>query len=1031
MRKGKWIASIVCATVILSSAVVIFDKKAAEKAYAMTMEASTVEDSYNLGDTFELPDEVEVNIDGNTLMASEGVLISPSGVVYGKGDYELLEKGTYTLSYTFTYQNKKYTATKTFDVNDYNYRFSSNGSSASYGELSLSKTQETGLTFELGQGEKFIYESTINVYDEEWNGMVDVCKIYPNFRSYNETTGLTYDTAHWLLVKMVDCYDESNYLEFYTTMNPASNFYCGAGASYQNLAGLESIHPSNATPSSVKFDGNFYKLNYAKRYPWQQWQYGTYTYTDTSGSGAAMAQSNLVSAGGINFQYEPETNKIYRKAFVNGTWKTQFVNDLDEPIIYGNNFFKGFTTGEVYLTIECDGYTGSETAEVQVVSLFGNNGETLQKSERVDTTKPMIQCDVEWTDNGGIYLAKDEEYVLPQVKVLDVNFAGDLKTQVYYNYGEAEQSLVYVKDGTFTPTRVGKYTAVYTATDLYGNQTKYFLPLNSIDRESITYTIPAINALEAGKTCVLPEAVVDGINKDLNVEIVIIAPNGERVKLKDGAFEPKQVGAFTITYILSDNVYEKEYTYTVACTNENNNICFYDEISEPKYFIKGASYAIDDYFAYTINEQGLVAHVCDVYVSVDGGEYTQLSKTDREEYKITGNATLQFKYVYQDEEKLGDIISVIDVNYGANKVYTNYFLGNYTVSYDRYIRFMVDGTNETEKIEFINPLSFADFEAKFEITQGFDAFSAVNVYAIDYLNEEERLKITFARGDNGNLVYSVNDKALHDLDVSFVGTQWIWYDESKHSIVSNQDISIEVEPFSSGLCYFSFEYVDIQGASGIALDTLNGQKFKEKISEGELLLQYERIEPVYSIGETVVIPPASCTHVFNPVLYKDITLTVFGADNKPIKDNNGLLLENVTATKAYEITFNAYGTYLIVYNAKATTGGKTVRVSDTYGVNVLDDAAPTVQFEGIDEGTVITLAVGEKHTIAKYFAMDNMTELDDMYVVVEIVTKTEQLVQYDVGESFVFEKSGEYIVRVVCFDGNWNMSTDEYVVIVK
>lgn len=1031
MRKSRWIATVACATVALASGIFGIEAMTEEKAYAITLETDNVATSYCLGDTFEMPTEVNVNVDGQTLKASDGVLISPSGIVYSKEDCELSEKGTYTLSYTFTYEDKKYTATKTFSVNDYNYRFSSNGSSATYGELSLSKTQEKGLTFHLGQGEKFIYESTINVYDEKWDGMVDVCKIYPNFRSYNETTGLTYDTAHWMLVKMVDCYDESNYLEFYTTMNPASNFWCGAGASYQNLAGFESIHPSNATPASIKFEGNYYKLNYAKRYPWKQWQYGTYTYTDTHVSGPAMAQSNLASAGGINFQYEPETNRVYRKSFVNGAWKTQLVNDLDEQIVYGSNFFKGFTTGEVYLTIECDGYTASETAEVQVVSLFGNSGASLEQAECEDTTNPIIRCDLEWTDNGGIYLAKNEPYLLPNVNVLDVNFAGDLKTQVYYNYGEPEQSLVYVKDGVFTPDRLGKYTVVYTATDLYDNQTVYTLPLNSQDRESITYSVSPITALEVGTVYVLPEAVANGINKDLEIKITVVDPSGKEVRLQERSFEPKQVGEFEISYVFSDNVYEKIYTYKVACTNENNCIRFYDDINTPKYFIKGASYVIEDYFAYTVDEQGLVPNLCEVFVSVDGGIYTQLSKTEREEYKITGESSVQFKYVYQDAEKIGEVIPIVDVNYGANKVYTNYFLGDYTVSYDKYIRFMVDNTNDTEKIEFINPLSFADFEAKFEITQGYDAFSAVNIYLVDFLDEQEQLKITFARGLNGNLIYSVNDETSCELDVSFVGRQWVWYDEGTNSIVSNNDISVEVEKFKSGLCYFSFEYVDIREDCGIALDTLNGQKFKQKISEGELLLRYEKIEPVYSIGETAVILPASCTHVFNPVLYKNITVSVFGVDNQPVKDKNGVLLQDVSANKGYEIEFEACGTYLVTYSAKASTGGKTLRISDTYGINVLDDEPPTVEFTGINKTKAITISVGKKHTIANYSASDNMTPTEDLYVVVEIVTKSEQLVHYDVGKSFVFEKAGVYKVRVVCFDENWNMATDEYIVIVR
>lgn len=1038
MRKSKWIASIICVVIALTASVACFSLSLTKKTYAAILDAPSVASSYNLGDAFDFPDEVSVNIDDKKVSASGGVLIFPSGKVCGEGTCNLTEKGEYTLSYTLVHENKKYVATKTFEVNDYNYKFSSNGSSATYGELSLSNSQETGLTFQLGYGEKFIYESTINVNDEKWNGLVDVCKIYPHIRSYDAETGLTYDTAHWMLVKMVDCYDENNYIEFYTTMNPASNYYCGAGASYQDLGGFEGVAAANATATSIHFEGKYYKVNYAKRYPWQQWQYGTYTHTEVAvyENGVRVlypqnAETNLAAAGGINFQYEPKTNRIYRQFYSNGKVVTEFVNDLDEPLVYGDNVFTGFTTGEVYLTIECEGYTGSDTAEIQVVSLFGNSGENLAQSQCTDTTAPIIRCDVEWTDDSGIYLAVGEEYVLPDVQVYDVNFEGDLKKQVYYNYGATDQSMAYVKDGAFTPARAGKYSVVYTATDLYGNATDYVLPLNCIEKKSIDYTIQKIDALQAGSVYTLPEAVAEGINGDLQISVSVTDPSGNEVKLQNNAFEPKQVGNFTIAYTLSDNVYETVYEYTVACTNEDNCVRFYDVVNAPKYYIKGASYAIEDYYAYTVNESGLVANLCDTFVSVDGGNFVLLSATDKEEYKITGNSTIQFKYVYKTAEKLSEVISIIDVNYSGKKDYTKYFLGNYTISYDKFVRFVADGTNQTESISFINPLSFIDFEIKFQINEGYYAFSGVNVYLTDYLDETQTLKISFTKSSVKNLIYDINDCNENDLSESFVGTQWVWYDKDTNAIVSNQGVSVSVDKFTSGLCYLTIEYVGIEGTCGIALDTLNGQKFKEKISEGELLLNYEKIDPVYLVGDTVEIPVATCTHVFNPVLYKDITVTVEAPDGQPVKDVNGLTIQNVTASRSYEIVFDACGTYLIRYSAKATTGSKTLDVISIYGVNVLDDTAPEVKFESVGENGVVTISAGTKHNIAKYTASDNETVAKDLHIKVEIVTDTERLVEYDVGESYVFKNKGKYIVRVVCFDSNWNMATDEYVVIVK
>ena len=990
--------------------------------------SNTIQDSYFVGERLEIPQQVDVNVNGNIVKAENGILMTPSGVFYEETSQELTEKGTYQLIYQFLYQGKNITAVKEIDVNDYNWTFSSSGTNASFGELSLSASNEKGLSFSLAEGESFIYQSPVNIYDESHNGVIDICNIYPNIRSLNEDTGRESDVAKFVMVRLVDCYDESNYVEFCTT----SGYYASAGASNQDKTGLEITSPTTTNSKKFVLNGTTYLLHRLWAFNVNQTQYGTFI-----GPPQPRTAENFAAEGGISFRWDVKTNEVYYHGVRNGVARQLLVTDLDEPSIYGENLFKGFTTGEVYVSISCVAYTSTLSAELQVASLLGNSGDALQTQECVDEVAPIVQMDFEQTDDTGIYAAVNEEISIPSVTILDQHYTGNLNVRVYYNYGTEAQSLVYMKDGKFIPTKVGSYTVVYKATDTYGNVGELELQVNCVKSKSFIYQDNRLLSLTAGKLHTFPEIEVLGINKDVHTELSVITPNGEVIVIEDGSFEPKQVGTYIIRYTFKDNVYTSCFEYEVECTNTENCIKFYDDITLPKYFIKNAIYSIDDYYAYTINETGLVPHLTEIFVSLDGSDFQPLTAEKREAYTVVANSTIQFSYAYGGEKIYSPIYSVIDVDYTQTKDYSKYFIGNQTANVsNRDITFTVDGKEENERIDFINPISLKNFSLQFNFIEEYDNFEALIITLEDFKKTSNKIDITMKNGADKNLVYIING-VEYSLEDAFIATHRIWFEPTTNEIQTNKNMVDVVSPFSSDLCYLSFELIGVKGESKFAVSKINNQSIRSNANEAALMFAYEKILGIFNIGDTVKIDPASVTSVFNPVLSKDITVTVKDDLGNVLKDLNGRPLDSVPANVVYSIRLENIGTYWISYKASCFTGAENEENSSEYPISVIDNTPPEVVFKNGIDGSVIKVKKGDTHTTASFTCSDNYTPNEELFTTIEIYNEHYSLIAHQVVGSeadslaYTFTQKGSYSVRVVCIDKEWNITIASYSVVVE
>ncbi|MBQ8657880.1 MAG: hypothetical protein IJ506_01995 [Clostridia bacterium] len=1007
-------------------------RNASVSAEMATLEIADLETSYLIGSSFTVPEKAMVDIGGTKMEAENGVLIYPDGSVREKGTYTLSENGKYTLSYSVIHDGKTFKAEKEFVVNGNQYTFGVDGKTATYGELTMSTTKETGLTIALSAGDTFRFNAPFDISGMD---VVDICKLYPveiakgvyTHPTNGKETVISDQSPKYFIVRLVDCYDDSNYIEMVMGNNQTTGgYYYSAGASYQELYGVGNAAIDSASPNYA----GAWKIPRTSALNYHL--YGAY-----SSGGATFAE--LASVGGMNFAYYPETNRVGAQYTKKSLTTKIMVNDLDNSILYEKNPFKGFTTGEVYLTISCSAYRQGLTQEIEIASLFGLTGEELANLQCVDATPPKLVKPNGISEDKTIIVTKGETFYIPELEVYDLNYGGDTQVRCYYNYGLPTQSTTAIINGSFVPKSIGEYTLEYTIKDTYGNATVFLLTLCCIERDCITYSFVENTGKLDGATYFLPEVQAESINGEVNYTVAVVLPTGEVKEVKDDCFVLETLGEYKVVYTFSDGANVKTVEKSYDFTNKDS-IYFTDEISLKKYYIKSAQYSFDDYVGYKLSESGFVPQETKMYVSSDDGAYQELTDAQQDEYKITATKNIQVKYVCDGVEIVSQKIPVVDVHYGtANVDYSKYFVGEHTFNAETQ-GYDFTFSEDKQRTEFINPLSVSNFEFNIEILEDVSNFTQLNWYLEDAMNANNVLKVSIKKNlMNGLIYYTIDDgedlspmSGTAILNIPFV--TGIDFSYSNGQIISNKGITIDVPESFSNLCYLSFEIEGREGESGLRVKKLNNQYLRLKISEAKPMVYFERKVGAYKLGNTVEVNTASYTSVFHPTLKNNTTVTVCMPGGKEIaKDVQGNVLENVLAFKSHQFKADTLGYYIVKYTATVNDGVKTLTAeSIPYNFVVIDQSAPTVRFtNGANENTAVEVNVGETHKIYAYEVVDDTSSGPALFSIVVIYDEYGNLYDFTNNGLFKFQAKGKYAVTVLCRDAMGNFAKAYYYVLVK
>ncbi len=1036
-------------------------------AYAeMAIEGWTQENGAVVGDMLEVPTNVKLKAEDDTWVDAEsGIIYFPDGNARDIAPMFLDTLGKYTLEYTATYKGQTLKSQQSFLVNDINYSVSeevySNVTYKTAAEIrngnlmgSGGSARADGIELSLAQGQSFRYSNPINIYQlaAKNEGKADIITAYPEMdSSHLEADKYGKGLVNYFIVKLIDCYDANNYVEIYVWNNRNNYYdgnqnlvkikdtYAGAGAKNQRLCGLQG---GTTFSNQVAIDGTSYYLRYSDRYaaaPWGAWLCG--------------GTNNEYSKGGIKLSMDVNKNQIFSG--------NTLIADLDHPLVYPDNPFKGFTTGEVYMEVSFEKYqSGTSVANAQITSIFGMTGEELKRGLTADTDYPTVAIDVEYTDvaKKSINVAYGEEFTLPAANVYDVNGKNEYKLAVYYDYYTDNPKSVYLKDGKFTPDKKGvMYTAVYMAVDQYGNRNvdgdgKCVDVVNMIPvtGEKFTYTEDKVDQLNGGAVNALPYISASSKNLLKETKVYVIAPDGNKKEITDSlsgdayTFIPEYIGEYTVEYAFSDNLYAKSFTYKVQSVDVSS-VLFQEEIALPSIFIKDAIYDLEPYYVDIATAHGFEAKLADFFVSVDGGEFTKIENT--QSFKVTGSESLRFKVAYNGKELLSPLTcQIVDVNYTENssvnngrKAYEKYFVGYDTFSADiSHIEYGFDGVGE-EKLTYAAPLVFNAFKFEFEIAEEeTEKFNQIDVILKEIGGGNKGYVISYTTASSTTVGYSIKglDGTVYyngSVSGTFSGLHTISIQDS--TILCGEGKSVVVPALEARSVEFSLEFGGYAGEFKVRARNICGTTLCDDVYEMPAQLVYTRPLGAPRIGQEYQTPFFNISSPFAPVSLSNLTYSFKDAKGNALKDKEGKALENlVGGYDTYTIVPQEVKLYLFSFTYDNYGGYLAIQDLGGYVINVMDTIPPTVTFGGgVNEQTTVEVKVGEAHAIKAFTATDNVTAAESLLVKVMIDDGNGRILAWNIDKSagYTFTKAGNYRVVVYCEDASKNLAITYYNVVVK
>ncbi len=1013
-KRRKSIASAtlgVAATLSLVFALIFAFTAGGARAEKATVGETSVAEFYFVGDEVDLPLTADVISDGETYEGKFAALIVPNGNVVTKSSLTLDEVGAYRICFGYEKGGKKYTAEKRFQVLKKNWEVGSADSSVSYGAVSTRESREdsVGLTVKLAAGDTFSYNEPI---DLNKNSVTDIITMFStavyakqtHIDANNNPSVVTKDFEAGLIeVKLTDCYDPSRYVTgvIFISRLTGEGVYARTRASAQGEFGLYFDCPPKFGKPDVYIDGQ---------------RYGVYN--------GDFGQSVTEFAGKryVKWSINNEKGNVELSAPEKDGEKSFLINQLYNEDI-GGAVFNGFTTGEVYVSLTSnDCYMNETTFEIEQIG--GRRGEALVSGGSADTVAPKIVIDRKGAD-GELYVKRGEAFELFEAVAYDVNLVGEVKANVYYNYGTNVQSSVLVKDGKFIPTRTGVYVIEYSAKDSFGNVGKQTVTVYVMKGDVASIETERLAEMTAGESVTLPAYKITSLNGSVSVKIKAVYGETETIiDAETRTFTPLSVGEYKIVYEYADKLRSYEYSYAVNA--KPNDKCGFASVPVlDRYYVKGLAYSIPRVKAYEFKGAQPTEVECELYASFDGGAY---EKVNFDEVSITGSKTVSFRYVAKDSVYESEKIEIADVGYDGSLDMKKYFKGDFKAEADySYISFKSLKSSGKNSLLFINPLATELFSITYSVPETSGA-SSYSVVLTD--REDSRIKTEFLFSSRYGVSYlSVNggeEKALNG-KLNDGGERKIYYNAEAKTFVyasSTQTISFPAETNGSRYCYAEIIFNDASLNSEVRVARIMNQLICKDTSDD--FVPQVRVEGALgsvSIGTTLKIRAAVYCDALSSVLRANARVSVSLPSGGYAKSTDGKELKDVFADEEFEISFSEYGIYRLTYVVKDASGKIT---EQPYGIEVADMVAPEVSFDdGSDAETVQTIRLGYKYKIKKYTLSDNYDSADDLTVHTFIYDKNGVIVKYGVNE-FSLTEVGDYTVYVYCVDTSGNYGYASY-----
>lgn len=1045
MNKLKKLFVSMLAVIALVCTMVSFSVFATETVTLVQSDSDTKAVGWNYEWTVSKPTGV-LKVGENTQKADVTV-VYPDGRTTAEKEIKLDVEGIYTVKYTANIGGEDVSYEEEVVVRQELFHVSSKASSVEYttykyldhatepdkmsARESMINSEVEGLQISLAAGDTFKFGRVIDVSDLTKLDTLIKVVMAPNVIG-------TADVGSFDVV-LTDAYDPTNYVTVTTGANSIAPlvYVLSSASNGQQPTGWEFNRDvkhvgKNGTPARYSFTGPCAN-------------------TESTTAGATSASQNdknyginTIADNDWSLSLDYATKQLHNTTSAHASATTMLV-DLDDPTHF-EKIWKGFTTGECFLSIKASGYIAN-TFNFVITEMYGVKN--LKRYEFNDRGDLDINVDM------GIYEAETlptgkvgVEYPIFKASTLNQYF-GTLNATYQVLSGK---TVVCDNGEKFIPETAGTYKLVYTVTDYFGTTntwSKNIVVKDAENYEALSFELDGkVEAGVAGQYIDVANT-INHVGGGSVFNITKKAMLGEEeIEIKENKFFPEKSGTYTVTVTATDYIGESGSVSYDVVIGDGDKPVFVDSPTIPKYFISGYSYILPEITAYDYTTGEGTAVATDIYY-VDGEgikkainreiiPIVNANKSDVDIYYVAQKAGLQDGILHKNVE-------VFDIMDGRLVDFSKIFVSSeMEIAPDSANTNMVfKALSPNAYAEMVNPVGANVVSIRFMPNEGKVNFKSFVITLTDSLNANEQVKLIYIPNDITTSYFRVNDyngaeylcnqsfSAGHvftpELKLAQNGVKF----DSSSSTIAGFDTYVngeEFKGFSSNKVYITMGFEEAIDAE-IAVINIAGQRIYTIPTADRIgpAIAFEGEYKGYVLyGSEIRIPNAIVADVIDPNVEGKVTVELPADETgtrKIAASTDGVYLKDADISRDYKVKANAYGSYRVTFSGQDRFGNP---LSETYIVNVVDVIAPTISIpaDATREGKV-----GEVITLKPATAIDNVDGAVD--VLIFVYSPSSVIYELNAGTpAFKTNQAGTYRVMYVARDAAGNIGIETYKLIV-
>ena len=969
-------------------------------------------DLWQYGTTVSLPSN-QLQFAGETQDANVLVTYPDGKTTTTESTFVLTMEGNYVVEYSaqFTGGTQKveetvvvkkplyYTKNGVVELNS-TYKYSDHAAPSVASTNAVTKNSSvTGLKVALPKGDVFEYGKVIDLKGKTTADILIKLAITP------EEIG-TADVSSFQII-LTDVYNPNNYIivETRSQQSPQSINYVASWATWEGAEG-ETVAQ---LPTGFNWNGNVSKyivdngtvsrfnlagLTEASRVAATNGDAGFKPALESIADNAFALSMNYAE-GSLHNVFSPHSGAYSATdGITNRYGKKSLLADLNDPTHY-DVLWKGFTTGECFLSIKADGYAGSAFNFV----ITEISGQDVSSDAWDVTDRGNSQVEV-LTGAYGDTLPNamlGREYKLFDA-VCGNQYYGDL--EVIPEVTHEDGTTAVVTNGKFLAEKEGVYTIKYVAKNYFGvPYTKTFTITCLKESDVPAHVIQYVNENEVEKAGIagvyvdLAEVTTTG---GLGIPEIVakVTCGNEVLEVKDNRFFPTHAGIYNVVITSTDHVGSTDSIEYDVEIGTGDKPVYLSTVVVPKYFISGTEYKLPTINAYDYTDgSGTPVQAKIAYVDANGVKFA-LGNTIKPMADQYTN-TVDVIYYTDSFDAEGNIIfadiPLVDI-YGANgKIDLTKMFDSNGITFAAAAANTTAKFNADAKATYINPRGANGLELRFKGVAEKANYEHFVITLTDYENPSQQVRFYYSPNGSDKTTFRINslDSAPFEAGQALNANDRMGLKLDTYNKLVQFDVNSSTKPkietylngetfngFSSRKVYVEYQFIGVRGESEIVIESLSGQAITNRSNNAA---PTSSIEGEYmgfkSLGDVARIPFVLFTDALDPEVVGAVTVKLPNGSYATAED--GTYLYNAPCDKDYFLKTTTYGSYVVSFTATDSMG-KTADYS--YLLNVMDETSPEIILQKTE---FVDGVVGQKMTLPSAVAYDNVDGQVKVFIFVE------------------------------------------------